>query len=347
MGMSKFFLLVSLIQTASSARRLAQEDEYYYQFPQPPSSPILHTPSEVFRPGTTVIVASISAVFTIIFVLLLYVQRCRTASVSQAAIPLARVDSGVNRKVIQQLPLFRFASLRGQKDGLECAVCLTRFEAEEVLRLLPKCKHAFHVECVDTWLDQHSTCPLCRYRVRSEDVLLVDRYGSRHKALHNYRLPAGQARHSTASASGNELRRRSSFDGWSSRRRRSGNLSRNISRRSEPLGAQGDRDKHRLEHKIMVSDDGEEGQSKVSAEEELYLGTEMLMADGEADDNHDEDEEQAAGGMRKSRSDLGERKGKEKEEEGIVKRLKEWIPQFQQQQKTPAKSTAASSSGTV
>ncbi|KAG6413126.1 hypothetical protein SASPL_125827 [Salvia splendens] len=347
MGMSKFFLLISLIQTASSARRLAQVDEYYYQFPPPPPSPNLPTPSEVFKPGTTVIVASISAVFTIIFVLL-YVQRCKTASVSQAAIPLARVDSGVNRKVIQQLPLFRFASLRGQKDGLECAVCLTRFEAEEVLRLLPKCKHAFHVECVDTWLDQHSTCPLCRYRVRPEDVLLVDRYGSCHKALHNYRLPAGQVRHSSASASGNELRRRSSFDGWSSRRRTSGNLSRNISRRSKPLGAHGDRDKHRLEHKIMVSDDGEEGRSEVPTQEELYLRSEMLMADGEADDNHDEDEEEAAaGGMRKSRSDLGERKGKEREEEGIVKRLKEWIPQFQQQRKAPAKSTAASTSGAV
>lgn len=124
-------------------------------------------------------------------------------------------------------------------------------------------------------------------------------------------------------------------------------MSRNISRRSEPLGAHGDKDKHRLEHKIMVSDDGEEGRSEVPTQEELYLRSEMLMADGEADDNHDEDEEEAAGGMRKSRSDLGEGKGKEKEEEGIVKRLKEWIPQFQQQQKAPAKSTGASTSGTV
>lgn len=62
----------------------------------------------------------------------------------------------------------------GQKDGLECAVCLNKFEPSEVLRLLPKCKHAFHVECVDTWLDAHSTCPLCRYRVDPEDVLLVE-----------------------------------------------------------------------------------------------------------------------------------------------------------------------------
>ncbi|KAL2317623.1 hypothetical protein Fmac_031499 [Flemingia macrophylla] len=65
------------------------------------------------------------------------------------------------------LPLFRLESRKGQeqKDGVECAVCLGKFEDLEVLRLLPKCRHTFHVECVDKWLVNHSTCPLCRCRV--------------------------------------------------------------------------------------------------------------------------------------------------------------------------------------
>lgn len=71
------------------------------------------------------------------------------------------------------MPLFRFASLVGEKEGIECAVCLGRFEPEELLRLLPKCRHAFHVDCVDAWLDFHSTCPLCRSRVHPEDVFLL------------------------------------------------------------------------------------------------------------------------------------------------------------------------------
>lgn len=60
------------------------------------------------------------------------------------------------------------------QEGLECAVCLTPFEDTEILRLLPKCKHAFHLECVDTWLVSHSTCPLCRHCITSDDLTLVD-----------------------------------------------------------------------------------------------------------------------------------------------------------------------------
>ncbi|THU48847.1 hypothetical protein C4D60_Mb06t03300 [Musa balbisiana] len=42
------------------------------------------------------------------------------------------------------------------------------FEADDKLRLLPKCSHAFHVQCIDTWLLSHSTCPLCRRSLLSD-----------------------------------------------------------------------------------------------------------------------------------------------------------------------------------
>ncbi|KAK1683499.1 hypothetical protein QYE76_044347 [Lolium multiflorum] len=44
----------------------------------------------------------------------------------------------------------------------DCSVCLGEFADGELLRLLPKCGHAFHVPCIDTWLRAHVNCPLCR-----------------------------------------------------------------------------------------------------------------------------------------------------------------------------------------
>ncbi|KAK9715380.1 hypothetical protein RND81_06G161300 [Saponaria officinalis] len=81
--------------------------------------------------------------------------------------------SGLNIEVIELLPSFRFSSLRGAKHGLQCSVCLTEFEEIEILRLLPKCKHGFHMECIDQWLKIHSSCPLCREKVCSEDLSLL------------------------------------------------------------------------------------------------------------------------------------------------------------------------------
>ncbi|XP_028789808.1 RING-H2 finger protein ATL43-like [Neltuma alba] len=131
-----------------------------------------------FKPSVVVLVGVMTTLFFLTFLLLLYVKHCKPEeeplrNSHTSAGYSGRKNSGIDRVVIESLPIFRFGSLRGQKEGLECAVCLTPFESVEVLRLLPKCKHAFHVECVDTWLDAHSTCPLCRYRVDPEDILLV------------------------------------------------------------------------------------------------------------------------------------------------------------------------------
>ncbi|KAK7321268.1 hypothetical protein VNO77_31745 [Canavalia gladiata] len=133
---------------------------------------------ETFKPSTPVLVGILTALFSLALLLLVYLKHFKggnTVAVNpNAQTSDERKNSGIDRDVIESLPMFRFESLRGPKNGLDCAVCLMRFEDPEVLRLLPKCKHAFHAECVDTWLDAHSTCPLCRYKVDPSDVVLVD-----------------------------------------------------------------------------------------------------------------------------------------------------------------------------
>ncbi|KAL7097342.1 hypothetical protein ACP275_10G138500 [Erythranthe tilingii] len=80
-------------------------------------------------------------------------------------------DAGVDQSFIDGLPVFNYKAIVGggaKKDPFDCAVCLCEFEGEDNLRLLPKCSHAFHMDCIDTWLLSHSTCPLCRASLLSE-----------------------------------------------------------------------------------------------------------------------------------------------------------------------------------
>merc|ERR1711934_1157636 len=53
-------------------------------------------------------------------------------------------------------------------DGkdLACAICLADFELGEESRRL-QCRHLFHRECLDEWLRNCSTCPLCNDDVMS------------------------------------------------------------------------------------------------------------------------------------------------------------------------------------
>lgn len=71
-------------------------------------------------------------------------------------------DSGLDQAFIDSLPVFLYKDIMGLKEPFDCAVCLCEFSEQDKLRLLPLCGHAFHINCIDTWLLSNSTCPLCR-----------------------------------------------------------------------------------------------------------------------------------------------------------------------------------------
>ncbi|XP_048208369.1 E3 ubiquitin-protein ligase RNF149 isoform X2 [Perognathus longimembris pacificus] len=70
------------------------------------------------------------------------------------------------KKVIGQLPLHTVK--HGEKgidiDAENCAVCIENFKVKDVIRILP-CKHIFHRICIDPWLLDHRTCPMCKLDV--------------------------------------------------------------------------------------------------------------------------------------------------------------------------------------
>ncbi|WJX22058.1 RING-type E3 ubiquitin transferase [Trifolium repens] len=69
---------------------------------------------------------------------------------------------GLNQSVINTISVCKYKKGEGLIEGTECSVCLSEFEEDENLRLLPKCNHAFHLPCIDTWLRSHTNCPMCR-----------------------------------------------------------------------------------------------------------------------------------------------------------------------------------------
>lgn len=74
-----------------------------------------------------------------------------------------RNSTGVSPLVIAYFPTIRFNEnmLPSRQDAM-CAVCLGEYKEDELLRCLPQCGHNFHVNCIDAWLQQHATCPVCR-----------------------------------------------------------------------------------------------------------------------------------------------------------------------------------------
>ncbi|XP_073113083.1 RING-H2 finger protein ATL2-like [Elaeis guineensis] len=79
--------------------------------------------------------------------------------------PHARNGRRLDSRVLSSLPIFVYTI--GGEEKMECAVCLMEFKEGENGRLLPRCNHRFHTECVDMWFQSHTSCPLCRASVES------------------------------------------------------------------------------------------------------------------------------------------------------------------------------------
>ncbi|KAJ9159149.1 hypothetical protein P3X46_024674 [Hevea brasiliensis] len=69
---------------------------------------------------------------------------------------------GLQPSVINSITVCKYKRGDGLVEGTDCSVCLGEFQEDETLRLLPKCSHAFHITCIDTWLRSHTNCPMCR-----------------------------------------------------------------------------------------------------------------------------------------------------------------------------------------
>ena len=78
----------------------------------------------------------------------------------------------IAKEKIAALPVISFDP--DQHNGAEtndcdvkCLICQYDYEKDEKLRRLP-CKHHFHQECVDEWLQRHDNCPYCKHPIHND-----------------------------------------------------------------------------------------------------------------------------------------------------------------------------------
>ncbi|KAK6141628.1 hypothetical protein DH2020_024631 [Rehmannia glutinosa] len=82
---------------------------------------------------------------------------------------------GLNELLIREIPTFQYIKPEREFGSFsKCVVCLNEFQDQEMLRVLPKCNHAFHLDCIDIWLQSNCNCPLCRSTISGRNRLSRD-----------------------------------------------------------------------------------------------------------------------------------------------------------------------------
>lgn len=119
------------------------------------------------------ILVLVMAIFLAFYVCLRVYKRTRNPSPvdagsaiqnsSATAAESAIVVPGLDQATLDSYPKFVYSERKqGLIDASACSICLADYKDSNVLRALPDCGHSFHVECIDTWMRIHATCPMCR-----------------------------------------------------------------------------------------------------------------------------------------------------------------------------------------
>ncbi|KAE8741022.1 hypothetical protein FOCC_FOCC013434 [Frankliniella occidentalis] len=113
---------------------------------------------------TSVLFVSVSFIVLMIislaWLVFYYVQRFRYIHAKDR---LSRRLCSAAKRALSKIPTRRLKiddpELVG--DGDCCAICIERYRVADVVRALP-CRHEFHKSCIDPWLLDHRTCPMCK-----------------------------------------------------------------------------------------------------------------------------------------------------------------------------------------
>ncbi|KAF5736355.1 E3 ubiquitin-protein ligase RING1-like [Tripterygium wilfordii] len=52
--------------------------------------------------------------------------------------------------------------LNSENCDKSCPICMVNYVKGISCRVLPECRHVFHLPCINNWLIHNPICPLCR-----------------------------------------------------------------------------------------------------------------------------------------------------------------------------------------
>ncbi|XP_065859162.1 RING-H2 finger protein ATL7-like [Euphorbia lathyris] len=125
---------------------------------------------------TTIIGFGMSATFIVFVCTRIICGRLRASESRQMFEVESRIDleqpehriNGLEPVLVAAIPTMKFSrEAFSSVEDAQCSICLGEYQEKEVLRIMPKCGHNFHLSCIDVWLRKQSTCPVCRFPIQN------------------------------------------------------------------------------------------------------------------------------------------------------------------------------------
>ncbi|CAE6382976.1 unnamed protein product [Rhizoctonia solani] len=76
---------------------------------------------------------------------------------------------GTPAEVVRSMLSCRYADSPGARAEARCPICLDDYAPDDIVTVVKRCSHWFHRECVQQWLSNSRTCPVCRGQADGED----------------------------------------------------------------------------------------------------------------------------------------------------------------------------------